>query len=378
MRNRQTKGAAVIALVLAILFIGKMIESRQRGVATGETVKLGFIAPLTGTFASFGESIRHGVELAQEDTKRSYVIDYQDEASCDSKLAVSAATKLLTVDNIKLIIGPGCAGGVQAIAPLAKQHKGLLFSTGLLGDAIFAETSSVLNLATQISTEARVMAQYIASQNQKRVAIIPANDLFGKEYGDRLPEALRGHGVETVFNEAQAVGLGDYRTVVAKALAQKPDAIWVNLGPSQIGLFAKQMREAGSLIPIYSLYTAESPEMVQAAGSAADGIRYTYPLGTADESQPKKDFEERYQSRFGMAPSSNSYYVYDGMILLDKALDECDSSDTGCIAETFKSYGTYQGVSGKMKFEKDGSNTRPFGIKQVKGGNFEWLEKNVK
>lgn len=65
------------------------------------------------------------------------------------------------------------------------------------------------------------------------------------------------------------------------------------------------------------------------------------------------------------------------MMLLDKAMDLCEPSDTACIANFFKGFGEYTGISGDMKFEKDGSLTRPFGIKKIENGDFIWVTKEI-
>jgi len=37
-------------------------------ISSGEEIKIGFIAPLTGPFADWGDSIKNGLDLALEDT----------------------------------------------------------------------------------------------------------------------------------------------------------------------------------------------------------------------------------------------------------------------------------------------------------------------
>lgn len=376
----KTKDQIVLGIVIIGLILGfaaVIFDSGNQKQEQEDVIKIGFIGPLTGPFAEWAESIKNGAELAREDTKHKFEVDYQDDA-CEPKNALNVAHKFFDLEDIKLIIGPGCAGSLQAITPLAKQNNALLFSTGLLGDDTFKDNTNVVNLATQISTEAKVMADYLNSKNVKKVAIVHTTDLFGEEYSKRLPEFLKSLNITTTSNEPVNFETSDFKTVITKILQKNPDAIYINMGPRQMGIFAKQLKELGSETPIYSFYATETEETLKSGGNVVNGIDYTYPLSTIDDSSEKKNFEERYSKRFSnKSLSPTSYYVYDGMILLDKALDKCPSTDISCIKSFFEDYGVYNGVSGEMKFEKDGSITRPFGIKRIQDEEFVWVNKTI-
>ena len=76
-------------------------------------------------------------------------------------------------------------------------------------------------------------------------------------------------------------------------------------------------------------------------------------------------------------PSATSFYVYDGMLLLDRAVSECTAIRTDCIAAYFKKLGEYEGISGLMRFQANGGIERPYGIKQIKDGDFIWITEKV-
>lgn len=359
-------------ILLLLVFVISCTPQKQ------EVIEIGLIAPLTGPFADWGRTIREGMEIALEDTEHNFVVDYQDSV-CDPKTTVTIAQKLFDVEEIKIIIGPGCVTGLRAIAPIAKENNALLFSTGLLDDAIFEEHENVINLAAQISTEANYLAKYLKKNNVKTIAIIHGTNYFGEEFGKRLPEVLEKQGIEVTSIHPSDLDTTDFRTIILKIMQDSPEAVFIHQGENPIGTFAKQLREGDYAIPIYSYYAAETSSVLEAGGIALEGLEYTYPVNIAEESKAKKDFEKRYTDKFGedKAPSATSYFVYDGMMLLDKAMAKCQSSDSECIAQFFKTYGENSGISGFMKFESDGSLTRPFGIKKIKNSEFVWVTKEI-
>lgn len=366
-------------MIAAIIFVGYLFSNKPRDLSVQRSVRIGFIAPLTGPFAEWGQTIQEGLKLALEDVKHDFQVDYQDSA-CEPKLTVNIAKKFFEMDNIKLVLGPGCVTGLRAIAPMAQEKNALLFSTGLLDDIVFIDHKNVINLASQISTEALYMAKYLSEQGIGKVAVVHGTNYFGEEYGRRLPAFLKNFGIEVVSVHPSDLNLRDFKSVIVKIFKEDPDAIFIHQGEAPTGIFVRQLRDLGKTTPIYSYYASEAESVLEAGDDALNGMHYTYPVSSAEESQEKMDFEKRYTEKFGAnkTPSATSFFVYDGMMIMDKAMDSCRSDDTVCIGSFFRNLGNYSGISGEMKFEKDGSITRPFGMKMVENGRFVWVTKEIK
>ena len=374
--KKQEKIWIIIGAVIVIIIIIFTVFSLQN--PQQEAIKIGFIGPLTGPFADWGRTIEEGLQLAIEDTNHNFIVDYQD-SSCEPQKTLTIAQKFFDIDGSKIIIGPGCVTGLRAIALFAEQNTALLFSTGLLDDTVFEDYDNVINLATQISTEAEYMASYISSQEVNTVAMIHGTNYFGTEYGRQLPRFLTDEDIEVTSIQPTDLNLRDFRTVILKITETNPDAIFIHQGEIQTGIFVKQLRELGYDTPVYSYYAIEAQSVIEAGGESLEGLMYTYPVNTAEDSQEKQTFENRYAQKFGegKTPSATSFFVYDGMMIIDEAMDSCQPSDTECISNFFKQYGVYNGISGEMRFENDGSVTRPFGIKKIENGEFVWVTKEI-
>src|SRR5680860_262359 len=99
--------------VLIIVIIIGVFMFRQESDAS---IKVGVILPLSGDFASFGEAVKRGIEQIQNDD----ILYVFEDTKCESAETVSAATKLLNIDQVKYIIGPVCGSPQEVIAPLIK------------------------------------------------------------------------------------------------------------------------------------------------------------------------------------------------------------------------------------------------------------------
>lgn len=335
-------------------------------------VKLGFLAPLSGPFAAWGESILRGAELAAQDTRIRFRIDIQDDA-CEATKALTIGTKFVAVDGVRFVIGPGCDDALLALAPVARQHHALLFSTGLLGESVFRGNPNVINFSTQISAEAQRLAKQIADDGVRDIAIVHGTNSFGEEYATQLTVALQAAGIGYT-NEPTPLGTTDFRSLLLKIKQRKPDAIFLHQGESEALSFLAQLRAIDKKIAIYSNYAFENEATRKAPPMLLEGVVYTYPLNEAESSAEYQAFLRRFAEKFGQSsvPTASSFYAYDGLRLLDVALMSC-GENSECVNEFFKSSGTRHGLSGRMTYRADGGLIREYGTKRVRGGSFTWL-----
>jgi len=148
--------------------------------ASGEPIKIGYIGPLTGGAAAYGETEKNVIELALKEINdggeliRKLEVIYED-GKCDGKDAATAAQKLINIDKVKIILGGGCSAETLGAAPLAEASKVILFSAfssnpfiGQSGDYVFRNCPSDSDFG-------KADADFIASQGIKRAATITEN-----------------------------------------------------------------------------------------------------------------------------------------------------------------------------------------------------------
>ncbi len=338
------------------------------------TTKIGVLLPLTGEFAAWGEGIRRAIQLVEDRFANLFAFQFEDEGNCEPQKSVAGFQKFIT-DGVQYAI-VGCLAGTKAVLPIAKRHEILLLSVGLLDDNIFSQTSQLVNLATQLSTESRYLAAHVSSKGFKRPAIIHWDDPFSNEFASTLVSEFAMRGVTVVDHQAVNPKDMDYRTLLLRIAQQKPDAICFNMGQDQQGIILKQMRTLKIDVPVFTNYVFETPSALT-LGILSNNVEYSFPLNSAELSPEKAQFDQEFQSRFGVAPTANSYFVCDGLVLLENAFKKCGPIDVSCVGDFFKSTTKFAGLSGAVSFHSNGSNDRPYGIKKVENGKFVWVSKVV-
>src|SRR5262249_40877175 len=116
--------------------IGLVWWGIARNSASANTIKIGWIGPLTGSVAAYGEAGQNVTQLAVDQINASGGINgkqiqviYEDGA-CDGTTAANAMQKLATVDQVQIVWGGFCSAESLAAVPIATQDKVLLFSMG--------------------------------------------------------------------------------------------------------------------------------------------------------------------------------------------------------------------------------------------------------
>lgn len=349
----------IIVLVLIVIMIS------VGGKKDDKTIKIGFIGPLTGGAASYGDQYKAGVQFAAEDILkngefdgRKFQIIYEDDA-CDGKTAVSATQKLINIDKVDGIIGGFCSGETLAITDLLNQSN-----IPDITDGSNPEISTKTKMSFQIwpidSYGGTIEANMVKKYNPSKVALLSANtawaigmsDIFAKEYG---PVTMYEK-----FNEDQT----DFKGLVAKVKDAKANALVINVQtPKTLLLLAKQLRDLGVTAQIYTAYN-NSAEIL--SSPYLNGMRIVdSPIMENDS----KHLLDRYKTKSGVDASIPFALSsgYDSLDLFIKAFT-AEGANSNKIIKYLDNVRDYHGLSGTFSFINHQINGIDLPMKELANG----------
>ena len=357
------------AVIVLLLLTGGWYVFSQPKVAKGEVIKVGVIAPLTGNFAIFGERIRNAMELAKEDLgddASNIEVIYED--ACQPQQAISAVQKLIQVDDVSWFAGSFCLVGLVPAIPIIEDHGLFIFNTA-------ANPDSALNHEGVFSTNKVIKAdaEQLALFAREKLKAQTAASLYyvtplGEDYGKYFKKYFEEAGGQVVLDQKVQLDQSDFRTELAKIKILNPDVIFVVHLGQPLGVFIKQARELGITSKILSHSEAEDPNVLVAAGAAAEGF-YLSSSEPKDKTDEVLDFEKRYEEKYGSKSDVIAANAYDAFTLQVLAYREC-GLNLSCMAKEFRSIKDYDGVSGNLTANADGTIEKPVLFKVVKDGAF--------
>ena len=338
MKNTKIIVAVVAVVLIAIVAIGVTKNSTPAGEK--QTIKIGYIAPLTGNVAFLGQGVKNAAELAvadlnKKDNKYNYELVFEDVAFTPAKTA-TAANKLINIDKVDAIVTiASAAGGVAN--PIAEKASVIHF--GIASDPAIAKGNYNFIDWTPPAEEVKTFISEAQKKGIKKISV------FGQQISgitaviDELKRQISGTGIEIVSEDISNFGDKDFRTQIQKAKATNPDYILLVMFSPELEIITKQIREAGIQTPLTAIESFELSDNP----SLFEGLWYV------NSSDPTASFSSDYQTAYGKNPSIATPNAYDIVGLIAKAAETFNGktkpSTSDIVSELLKIKG-YDGAMG--------------------------------
>ena len=205
----------------------------------------------------------------------------------------------------------------------------------------------------------------------KRVALLRANDRYGRFGVLKFKDASRRLGHPVVIEQKYMPGDKDFRRALRIIGASDADAvvIWGDAAPA--GTILKQMREMGMKQPVFGSYRVLGDDLLHNAGEAAEGLEIVYPFDPGRDDPTWLAFQRRFHGRYGSNPEVFASLAYDTMSILLRAICEA-GLNRGLIRDALTGVEHYKGVTGEMVFDPNCKNIAPMYLATVHAGKYSF------
>lgn len=320
---------------------------------------VGVISYLTGSGAGYGEAITNGIELANKEITEMGEVEIElkiEDSAGKQEEALSAVQKLMNKDNVDALIGPTLSTEMQVVGPEADLNGVAILGTSntaegipQIGDYVF-RNSIPETMAIPASVE-KAIEEYDA----KKVAIIYGNDdVFTKAGYDVMKQVAEDLDLEVVTTETFQLGQSDYKAQLTKIKNLEPDLILASALYNEGAVILDQARKMGIDVPVVGGNGFNSPEVINIAGDASNGLIVATPWFAKKDDEKVKNFVKNYEEKYGMEPDQFAAQAYDGMYLIAEAVKNAGSSDRDEIRDALAAIQDFDGVLGTMSFDEDG------------------------
>jgi len=366
--------AVLIVLVAAYYFIGRPTE--------GEVIKVGFIGPLTGDAASYGEPERNVVQLAIEEINgaggvkgKKLEVIYED-GKCNGKDAANAMQKLVSVDKVKVVLGGFCSSESLAAVPIAQENKVFLLSLGSSSPDLTGISTFFARTYPSDASQGAVLAEVAFNQKKWKTVAFVQEQL---DYPLGIYKAFSANFEKLggkVFKEEFPEGTTDFRSVLTKLRAAKPDAVFVDTQtPAAAERVLKQIKDLkwrpmlliSDAVSGHKETVEKNADLLEGALAAEFGV---------DPTNPKFDqLAKAYQVKHNTELPFQSYSQteYDGVYMVKDAI-EAVGYDAEKIAEWFRTVKDWSGASGLVTIGDDGDRDGGHVPKIIVKGKVEKLQ----
>jgi branched-chain amino acid transport system substrate-binding protein len=356
MKNMKNKIAKIVIVVLLIIFAVYIGVNNPK---SENTIKVGFIGPLTGEASPYGVPVKQGIELALKDAidkgliKNGQIQIIYEDGKCDSKEAVKAAQKLINVDKVKVIFGGQCSNETMAISPITEQNKILLISSFSTSPDVTKAGDLVFRVPPSDENSGRIIAETIVKDGFKNIGIVSEKALAAQTIVPVFEKKVKELGANLVYNESLLFDSNDVYTIAAKIKSANPEAIYLNVQTGASGSkLVKQLKDLGYEGHIYT-YFISGDDFVK-SGKWVNGVKIV-DFQAAKDSKTLLDFTSHFVSLFGKEPSYpfGATLGYDTGSIMFEAISKVGNNPEK-IKDYLYSMPSRPSVTGNLSFDQNG------------------------
>src|ERR1700688_3286733 len=314
------------------------------GARAQDSVKIGFILPMTGQQQSTGKQISAAVKLfmsQQGDTvarKKVELIIKDDGAVPDNTKRI--AQDLIVNDKVPFLAGFGVTPAALAGDPLATETK-TPESVTAAGTSIITEKSPYIARTSFTLAQSTVpMADWAAQNGIKKVVSMVSDYAPGADAAKSFAAEFTAKGGQILDSITFPLANPDFAPFLQRAADAKPDAIFVFVPSGQGGVFIKQFVERGldkAGIKIIGPGDVTDDDLINGMGDAVIGTVTAHFYSADHDSPANKAFVAAFKkANDGLRPNFMAVSGYDGMHLMYEALKKSGKTDGDSLIEAAK------------------------------------------
>ncbi len=330
-----------------------------------DTIKIGLMAPLTGSWASEGQAMKKIVELlAEQQNAKGGVLGKKIEVVTEDDggdpRTASLAAQRLTTQGVAAVVGTYGSSVTEASQAIYDEAGIPQIANGSTAIRLTEKGfKRFFRTAPRDDEQGRMAAQTIQKLGFKKVAILHDSTSYAKGLAQEANDLLKKNkSADVVFFDALTPGERDYNAILTKLKGANPDVVLFTGYYPEAGLLMRQKKDMNWKVALIGGDATNNPDLVKIAGKeAAQGFYFLSPPVPQDLDTPEaKAFLADYQKKYNEAPASIwAVLAGDGFRVAIAGIVGAKSTDGGKIADYLhKDLKDFSGLSGPISFDAKG------------------------
>lgn len=363
---------ALIALIVVIIVVLIIIFTSQDSTSN-ESIKVGYISDLSGSVKKYGAY--EAGKLAMDEINAAGGIDGKkleiifEDGKCNSKEATNAATKLISIDKVKVILGGHCTPESAAIAPIAEQNKVIMLA-GITSSPVMSSKGAYIFRTTSVSTvQSGILADIgINKLKGKNFGVIYEQTDYARPIAEQFKSEIAARGGAIKVYEGYAPDTNDFKTLLAKVKSAGLDGLLLSPQRPDAGLnIMKQLAELGVKLQLFGNDIIINQTQIDASPTVYEGMIFAAPDYDIVNNAKSKKFNDTFKETFGYVPPFGIFTAesYDGVYIIADAIKKY-GQDTDKIKDYLANLKDYEGASGKITINEKHDGVRAYVPKVVR------------
>jgi branched-chain amino acid transport system substrate-binding protein len=388
MRKKYLIGSLALLLVVAFL-LGACAP------AAPAVIKIGVNAPLTGDIPKVGEGTKFAAEMWLADVNAAGGLKVGDKVyqvelviednESKAESAVKANTKMITQDEVLVIVGPQASKQAVPAGEVANNYETPMVSPWSTNPNTTLDRPWVFRGCFLDPFQGPVIANFVSEEfgfTKAAVLYDVASD-YPKglaEYFKAAWEDMHGEGSVVAF-ESFTTKDTDFSAQLTTIINSDAEFIFTPQYYNEVALIVQQAHELGWDAPILGSDSWGSAETVELCGKDCYGLFFSTHYAAAGATGATAAFIERYEEEHGYTPDDVAALTWDTILLVQQAIQDCGTItgdiavDRKCVRDALAKIKDFDGITGKMTFTEEGDPIKCAVIVRIsEEGEFEFYK----
>ncbi len=362
--NQKTLAVVVIVIIIGAAAVGTAYFL-STGTPTVQPIRIGILEPLTGSLALPGQGSLAGFQVALQQINEAGgilgrpVVLFVEDTEGNPEKAASAATKLITVNNVDFLLGTiGSAECLQVAEVAAEYHK------------IYISTNPTTNGFTQLVIDDYDTYKYLFRTQWNAtqwfyawftgiVDLFPdidsmcliSEDLLWAREGSQI---LANYCLDAGFDYHELLftpGATEFSAEIAQIQVWDPDIVLSSLlYGSSLGLNKQWWALKPDIIYFAAGGLLSYPTTVEELGANNTDYMISYnSFWNVSMTEKSHDYFNAFLQFSGKEPFGADVPAYDGLTILAAAIQAAGTIETGAVIQALED-GTFTGARGIYTF----------------------------
>ncbi|HQT80954.1 MAG: branched chain amino acid ABC transporter substrate-binding protein [Ferrovum sp. 37-45-19] len=332
-----------------------------------DTVKIGFIGPLTGGNSAIGIGGRNSAQLAvdlknkESKTKYHYELVVLDD-ECKPSTGVQVATKMASDNSIVAGVTHFCSS--VAMATLNTYHRfdfPIIVWGAVLPDITYKQNyAQVHRVNGTMITQNQVAARFMTDLKYTRFVIVHDTTDYGKGHEEYFTQDIKSLGGTILGSFGVPVDQQDFTTELTKIKELKPQVIFFG-GLTPLGVrIRNQMEKMGIHAQFEGTSGIKSDAFIEGVGKdVAEGSLSFLEGAPAEKLSGGKFFLEQYKAeKFNEPPEAYGPFAFTATNLIIDAVEKMGPNRNRVNQELNKT-NNVNTIIGKVTFDDHRQNIVP-------------------
>jgi len=337
-------------------------------------VKVGINAPITGDIPKVGEGTKYAARMWLEDINKAGGIEVggkkypvelvieDNESKAES--AVKANTKMITEDEVIVIVGPQSSKQAVPAGDVANNYETPMITPWSTNPDSTKDRPFVFRGCFLDPFQGPVLANFITEEfgfTKAAVLYDVASD-YPKglaEFFKIAWEKIHGSG-SVIAYESFTTKDADFSSQLSKIRSSGAQVLFTPQYYNEVALIVQQAHELGWTGPIVGSDSWGSAETVTLCGKDCYGLFFSSHYAAAGAKGATKEFIDRYKKTYGYTPDDVAALTWDSLRLVQQAIENTGKvtgnikKDRMAVRDALAQIKNFNGITGDMTFTEEG------------------------